>query len=84
MDFRKAFFPTKEESARQKELLMELEQEYINFWKDKGFTEDEIKRIDDLERKDLSELKPYEYIVSRKALLESNIISVEQIKEEIK
>lgn len=83
-DFRKAFFPTEEEKAEQVKLLKEIEEGKIEFWRSRDFNEEEILSIIKLELQEFTELHPYQEYASRQQLLESGIITIQQIREEIK
>lgn len=82
-DFRKAFFPTEEEKTRQVELLKKIKQRENDFWKNKGFSKEEIAIIGNIELNEFSELHPYQDYYGRRQSLESGIIKIKQIRDEI-
>lgn len=79
MDFRKAFFPTKEEIEEQERLLKQLQDEEYWFWNSKGLTDEQYRRLKDLEVEEFSQLHPYHHWSSRKSLLESDIIDLDEV-----
>ena len=82
-NFEKAFFPTEEDKLKRQELINNLEQENTDFWLEKGLSVVEIKKIIEMERKEQENLHIYQEWASRRNLVESGILSVEQIKEEL-
>ena len=84
LDFRKAFFPTKEESEAQRKLLDYLFNEKVNYLLSQGLSEYEIEVMIEMERKESLEIHRYQYWVSRYSLLESGIIAVDDIRNDIK
>ena len=82
-DFRKAFFPTEEESRKQKELIRWLEQDEIDFWFSQGLTNDQISKLRQLEIEEYGKLNRHQFWISRKALVEDGIITISDVINDI-
>lgn len=54
-DFRKAFFPTKEEIQQQKALLNRLNEEHLQRYLDQGFSAEEAEKLIEKDIKDFTE-----------------------------
>lgn len=82
--FRKTFFPTRDELKKQQEFIENIQNENRVFWLSKGLTESEYEFLKELEFQESSNLFPYQYYVSRRWLLEDNIITLKQVYADIK
>lgn len=82
-NFEKAFFPIEEDKLKRQELINNLEQENTDFWLGKGLSVVEIKKIIEMENEEQENLHIYQEWVSRRNLVESGILNVEQIKDEL-
>lgn len=83
MDFRKAFFPTKEELTSAEQILNEIMNEQKQFWLQRGLTEDEYEKLTILELNETYNLHVYQHYSSRKSLLEMGIITIDKVKKDI-
>lgn len=82
MDFRKAFFPTEEETKQQARFIQQVELETRIFWMKKGLSDHQYSALKAKEFDEINALHPYQEYASRKSLLESGIISLESILKE--
>ena len=84
IDFDKVMFPTKEDVRQQLELAKQTESENDKYYFELGFTKDEVNIIKEIEIREYKESHSLQVISSRKSLLESGIISIEDVKEDIR
>lgn len=81
--FRQVFRPTEVERSRQEALLKRLEAEEFDFWRSRGFSDQEINTIMEQEAAETSVLRGFQTHVSKRHLLESGLTTVEEIKASI-
>lgn len=82
MNFRKAFFPTEEEIQRQARFIQQIEVKEKAFWMNKGLSNDQYTVLKEKEDDEMNSLHPYQEYASRRSLLESGIISLDDVLKE--
>lgn len=83
MDFRKAFFPTEEEKQKQIKLIQSISTQEKEFWLSKGLSELQCSLIMEKERNEFNLLHPFQEYTPRRVLIESGIISLDDVLKEI-
>lgn len=83
MDFRKAFFPTADEVKTCEKKLQEIRDEQHVYFKRMGFTEDDCLVIETIEAEELLSTNRFQSHSSRYSLLQSGIITVDQVRADI-
>ncbi|GIO39312.1 hypothetical protein J41TS12_41730 [Paenibacillus antibioticophila] len=81
--FKRAFRPTEIERSEQAALLKSLEAEQFDFWRSRGFSDQEINKIMEREVTETNVLRGFQTHVGKRQLLESGLTTVEEIKASI-
>lgn len=84
VSFRKIFLPTEDELNNQLEFIEKIENENRDFWLSKGLTESEYESLKELEFQECEGLRGFQSYVSRRNLLEGNLITLKQVYADIK
>lgn len=84
--FRKAFKPSAEEKQKMIDSVNACVKDTVEFWKSHGLTDEQIEKLDALEAAEFREanamwIRPSYF--NRRSLLESGIITLDQVKEDI-
>lgn len=83
LDFDGIFFMTEDEEKMFEDYTNGLENKKKEFWLSKGLTEEQYKKLNELEQKEFSKLHPYEEWFDSQWLLGKGSITIEDVLKKI-